>query len=134
VAEQEIPLEVQKFIAAYISSVEQLEILQLVSGTPDKWWTAEEVYAVVQSNRASVAERLDGLAAQGLAVADRTNAPVRFRYSPGSEELGRCVQGATLAYRQQRIRVIELIFSKPHDALRHFADAFKLRKQDKDNG
>lgn len=37
------------------------------------------------------------------------------------------------AYASSRARVIDLIFSKPADKLRHFSDAFKLRKEEEDD-
>jgi hypothetical protein len=36
------------------------------------------------------------------------------------------------AYAERRVNVIALIFSKPATSLRHFADAFRLRKDRSD--
>ena len=58
--------ELDAFIAEEMKSLEQLEILLLVSGNPHKWWSAATVYEVVKSNPASVAGRLSELAARGM--------------------------------------------------------------------
>jgi hypothetical protein len=37
-----------------------------------------------------------------------------------------------MAYTERRLRVIEAIFSKPSSSIKSFADAFLLRKENKD--
>ena len=52
-----------------------------------------------------------------------------YRYSPKSAELERAVTSVAQAYLLHRVRVIEMIYSKPSGMIRDFADAFKLRKE-----
>jgi hypothetical protein len=50
--------ELDAFIAAEMKSLEQLEILLLLSGNPHKFWSASTVYEVIKSSPVSVAARL----------------------------------------------------------------------------
>ena len=67
------------------------------------------------------------LVARGLA-APATDAPDAFRYAPIPPALDATLVQLAKDYAERRVTVITLIFSKPVDKLRTFADAFRLRK------
>jgi hypothetical protein len=125
VSEIGLPLEVQKFIARYIESVEKLEILLLLGKAPEKQWSVEQVYQAIQSSHSSVAQKLRNLTSEGFV--ERQDECYRFQ--PKTKELADAVGVLGAAYQTKRIKVIEAIFSKGTDELRKFADAFKLRKE-----
>lgn len=126
--ESAIPNEVQQFIAKYIRSLDQLEVLLLVGALPDREWSANEVYEVVRSNPAVVAQRLDELVKFGLL--SRAGDPPLYRYAPRTEEL--CEQVSVLSgiYKMSRHRIVELIYAgEKSDSLKGFSDAFRFKRE-----
>jgi hypothetical protein len=128
-AESELSPQVKQFIGRYIRSLDQLEVLLLVSALPDKEWTSEDVYNVVRSNPTVVTERLDYFVKSGMMSAG--GSPVRYRYQPKSPDLDMVIGELSAAYKGSRHRIVELIYSRPEpsDPLREFSDAFKLKKE-----
>jgi len=123
-----IPESVARLIAVHIRSLEQLEILLLLAGKPEQWWSIDAVYDVVRSSRGSVAERLDELRLQGvLAQAD---GKMEYRYWPQSPELADAVQSLSHLYKERRVKIVEMIYAPPPaEPLKGFADAFKFKKE-----
>jgi hypothetical protein len=128
----DLPEEVRRFITDHIDSVEQLEILLLLHQHPERSWTAESVARELRISALSADDRLKDMARSGL-LAKVQGSEVEYRYAP-SHQLGEVVAGLATAYAERRVTVINLIFSKPIDKIRTFADAFRLRRDDDDNG
>jgi hypothetical protein len=124
---ESLPAAVRDFLARHIRSVEELEVLLLVSSDPARWWTPTEVYDSVRSSRQSIGQRLEAFMASGLLTKSGDDPPT-FRYTP-EEKLRRAVDETAAAYRTWRVRVIEAIFASEVDPLKSFADAFKFRKE-----
>jgi hypothetical protein len=129
VSESEISKEVLEYIAEHINSLEQLEILLLLKDQPTREWTAEAVFTVIQSSQSSVSQRLQEFGEKGLLIQRQTGL---FQYAPKDESLAQTIHALSAAYKERRMKVIELIYRKPIDEVQSFADAFKLRK-DKPN-
>ena len=125
-AENDLTNELQHFIARYIVSIEKLETLLLLSGSPEKLWTIDEVFQKIQSSHTSVGQRLKELTAEGFLTSEGD----RFRYKPKSEDLARSTEELRGIYRTRRLKVIEAVFSKSTEQLRKFSDAFRLRKDE----
>jgi predicted transcriptional regulator len=123
--ESGLPLDVQKFIAKYIESVEKLEILLLLGNTPEKQWSAEQVDQEIKSNQSSINQKLQNLCSDGFLEYQDGH----YRFQPKSVELAQAVTALAACYQTRRIKVIEAIFSKGTDELRNFANAFRLRKE-----
>ena len=123
----QLPNEIQEFIIQHIDSLEQIEILLLLSGAPGRTWTPNEVIMQLRSSTESVQKRLETLVAHGLVVEvdPQTHA---HQYHPATPDLARAVDQLATNYRERRLKVIECIFSKPISSLRIFADAFRIRK------
>jgi len=119
--------EARSFIAEFIGSAEQLEVLLLLYGEPDRDFTAAEVSQRVYTVPASALLRLDELASSGLLTTDGASDP-RYRYAPASPGLARRVDGLSAAYRADRVGVVRLIFEQPSNSVRSLADAFRLRR------
>ena len=114
-------------MAQYIHSVEQLEILACLAESPDKSWSKSEVFKVIQSSHESVASNLRHFAHHGfLLESDGT-----FCFSTKNPELSHIALELIRTYRQRRVAVIEALYLMPPDAIRQFADAFKLRKNNR---
>ncbi len=124
---------VRRFIVDHVDSVEQLEILLLLHQHPGRTWDAEAVARELRISALSAGDRLEDQARAGL-LARVEGSPGRFRYAPGTPALDEAVSGLATAYAERRVTVINLIFSKPVDKIRTFADAFRLRKGEDDNG
>jgi hypothetical protein len=121
--------ELDKFIAAEIQSLEQLEILLLLSGNPHRWWTAESVYEVVKSSLPSVKDRLREMLTRGLLRQEAGHSGTRYQFAPDNPELWKIVSDLREAYKERSVKVVQAIYSKPPDAVQEFARAFRVRKE-----
>lgn len=128
----QLPQEIQEFIFQNIDSLEQIEVLLLLSGSPERTWTPNEVNIQLRSSAESVQKRLQSLVARGL-VAEVDSQTHAHQYRPATPTLAHAVDQLAENYRERRLKVIECIFSKPISSLRIFADAFRIRK-DQNNG
>ncbi len=126
-AESHISDEARRLIADRISSAEMLEILLMLAGAPGRGWAAEEVSRQVFTVPAAAIASLEGLVGEGLAASDGAANPT-YRFAPANPELERQVAALAAAYRQSRVAVIQLVFARPADPLRSFADAFRMRR------
>jgi predicted transcriptional regulator len=115
---------VRKLIADHIDSVEQLEVLLLLRAQRERVWTVAEINDEIKSSVSSVETRLSGLADGGLL--QRQGRTFRYQAAP---EMDATVTELARAYAERRFTVIELIFARPTDKLRAFADAFKVSKK-----
>ena len=121
--------ELEEFIAAEIQSLEQLEILLLLSRNPHRWWTSQSVYEVVKSSLASVEDRLNEMAGRGLLK--REGAGQRsFQFAPDSGESWQVVSQLRDAYKERPVKVVQAIYTKPRDGVQEFARAFQIRRKD----
>jgi len=131
VTDETIPQNVRALITDFVDSVVHLEILLLISRNPQEAFSAEAVGKKLGIRPDWAEADLGVLASRGLLEASG-EAPRVYRYAPRTEELRAAIGGLDLAYQQRRVSVINLIFAKPIDRLRDFADAFRLRKDKHD--
>lgn len=129
--EEAIKPRVKQFITDHIESVMQLEVLLLVAAQPGRVWTSNELAQELRIDEAWVDGQLRAMATSGLVSMEEASPP-RFRYDPRTAELGQAVAELAQAYADRRVTVIGMIFSKPVDKLRTFADAFRIRKDKAD--
>lgn len=115
--------DVRAFIQTHIHSVEQLEVLLLLRRERHRLFTGAEVARELRVHPASAAQRLEDLTQRRLATRDGD----RYQFGPDDPALERSTHALAAAYADARVAVIQLIFSKPNDAIRSFADAFKLK-------
>jgi hypothetical protein len=126
-AESDVEPETREFIRMHISSVELLEILLLVGGSPDKVWSVEEVHHGIQSSYDSVARNLAALSDVGFVKRDEKEQGYIFR--PKTPDLAEGVRKLAKAYRERRVRVIELVYAPAPSAASLFSKAFDFRKE-----
>ena len=120
--------QLDRFIAAEINSLEQLEILLLLSGNPHKWWTAAGVYEVIKSSVQSVQDRLNEMVDRGI-LRKETDSEVRFQFGPTNDAVWNITSELRDAYKERSVKVVQAIYSKPPDAVQEFARAFRVRKE-----
>jgi hypothetical protein len=119
----ELPADVQDFVLRYIDTVAELEGLLLAFGAPKKAWLASELGGRLYTSEPEAAAVLAALHGRGLL----TRAHESFTFGPASPELERQVAQVAAAYPRCLIPLTRLIHAKPRQALRDFADAFRLR-------
>jgi hypothetical protein len=123
----DIPDHVLAFIRERIDSIEQIEVLLLLKNNAAKEWTAEEVSRALSTQPDSAASRLADFHSQGI-VAMKVTPGKTYRYQANTL-LDATIRDLGEAYSKYPVRVISLIYAKPTDKIRTFADAFKLRKE-----
>ena len=127
--ESAIPEEVRQFVEKYIRSLDQLEVLLLVSALPDRQWSVEDVYNVVRSTPAAVSERLESLVSAGI-LSQAGQLPT-YRYQPRTEAMARAISALSATYKLSRHRIVELIYAPSStDELKGFTEAFRFKKKD----
>ena len=99
-------------------------MLLLLHRRPERAWLPAELSAELKTTPDSVAGRLSALARDGLVEGDDE----RFRFGAGPGAAA--VADVASCYATHRVAVIETIFSgdRQPDALRSFADAFRVRR------
>jgi hypothetical protein len=127
--------ELQEFIASYIGSVEQLEILLLLHANPERSWSAKEISAQFRSNLDSVSARLQGLLNNGLATRTDDGKGAVFKYHSPSESMHQRVQELSASYVQKRSTIINMIYTGKSRAgasvaVQSLADAFRIKQGD----
>ncbi len=121
----------RRLIAEHIDSVEQLEILLLLYQHPERSWSEESVARELRISPMSAGDRLKDMARAAI-LSKVQGTEGEYRYTPDAQ-MGEAVAGLAAAYSERRVTVINLIFSKPVDKIRTFADAFRLRRDDDDD-
>jgi hypothetical protein len=121
-----IPDRVVRLVGEHIHSVEQLEVLLLLRRAPEREWTASDVAVELATVPQSAADRLEDLAHRGFLA----KAAERYRYDGSDHGRDAAVGELEDAYARRRVTVIGLIFAKPSESIRTFADAFRIRKEE----
>jgi hypothetical protein len=125
-----LPEDVRLFLDAAIQSVDQLEILRLLGENPSRTWTAAELAPEIQASPEVVAQDLSALQARGLIAQEHGATGPVWRHGPHTPELDARLGRFLQLYRERPVSMIKAVYNRPPDALRSFADAFRLRKQE----
>lgn len=113
-----------QFIATNIQSVEEVEVVSLLSRSPETFWSAEAIASQLGLNQDIVSNKARELVRRGILAAGESG-PV-FRYAPSTPATRENIVALLSMYRDHRISVINAIYSANLTRLRSFADAFKL--------
>lgn len=119
-----LPDGVVEFIAEYIHSVLQLELLLLLRERGGDW-TPPDVAEELRITDESAELRMRDLQLRGLLSVGA--APESYSYRPTDPSLASRVEALALAYKNTKYTVINMIFSVPGDSARSLADAFRIR-------
>jgi hypothetical protein len=122
--------EIESFIGRNIDTVEDLEILLLLQGSPERFWAVDEVAAELRLSPAAAHSILDRLCSRNL-LDVKTTTEVMFCFRPTTDELRGGVLALAAAYRRSRLRVLAALYTSKHKRARDFADAFLIKKGDK---
>lgn len=102
----------------------------MLAENPSRAWSTGEVYRLIQSTEESIYKNLRYLSNEGFLVFEPLGA---CRFSPKSPELARQASDLLKTYRERRVTIVEAIYKLPDDPIRHFADAFRLRRDKNDS-
>jgi hypothetical protein len=127
VTDANIPTEVKRFLAEYIDSLFQLEVLLLLHAHREIEWSAERVDRELHIGSELVKKLLAALHATDL-LSVNEHPDLTYRYKPATEELDRSVNLLATTYKERRVKVTSFIYSRPLDKIRSFAEAFRVRK------
>ena len=127
----ELPDSLRAFVSEHIHSLVELEALLLLFNHRDRAWSASDIARELRIARSSPQRELDGLCARGIVQCTGGNDPV-YRFTPGNSQIEATIAQLATVYPERRVSIIGLIFSKPADKLKTFADAFRIRKDQKD--
>lgn len=119
--------EVEQFIWSYIPSVAELEILLLLRDKSPQELTVETVAQELRIAPAGAHTGLTDLANKRLVEVNRQTKNA-YQYRPANGEMDKLVGELAELYVSWRVSIIELIFAKPPDQIRAFADAFRLKR------
>jgi hypothetical protein len=125
-----IPEEIAQFITNHIDSIAQLEALLLMRREPHGPWSASSLAQRLYTGEKETVDALERLCAAGLATA-LGHTPACYCYAPVSPELGALVDRTADLYSKHLVPITNLIHSKPKTRVQEFADAFRIRKDDK---
>jgi hypothetical protein len=120
--------ELLRFIAASFPSVWALELL-LALKRESRPCTREELVRTLRASELVVATALDALVAAGLASLEDGGAV----YLPVNDEVSECMERVEQLYRSRPNFVRRSIVSGASRSATAFADAFKLRRGDRDD-
>jgi hypothetical protein len=120
--------EVRRFIERTIDSALELEVL-LQLHSYGSAITAAEVASVLRFDAHQTEATLEALVDAGAVVVGTQ--PGFYALQPGRKNRS-AVDALARAYDTHRVAVIEAIFSKPSEAVRGFAAAFRIRDDEDD--
>ena len=112
------------FIRECIDRLETLDALLLLQSTPGRTWTVRQLSDEMRSSPLAVENTVGALLSHGL-LAEENDA---FVFRPRNEQLQEMTSRLAACYREKRTAVITAIFSRPNEAVRSFAEAFRLKK------
>lgn len=121
------------FIILNIDSVGQIEVLRLLVLHPDRPWTGAEVAQELRSNDTSATKHLNDLCGKGLISLEmHASGKQAYVFRPHVDKRTALAAELVRVYATYHLRIIHLVYNKPIERLRGFADAFKIRKEPSD--
>jgi predicted transcriptional regulator len=125
--------KLKAFIASNISTLEDLEMLLLLHAQPDREWDVTEISHELSVDPIALLARIQEFVTKGL-VSHKSGASKfsNYQFAPSSEDIRTNVDALAAAYKSSRIQLIDYVVSPFRDDLLKFANAFKLKKDDKD--
>ncbi|MES2304274.1 MAG: hypothetical protein V4558_02160 [Gemmatimonadota bacterium] len=121
--------DVRSLLRSCVPSTDALEVFILLSSSPDRVWSLQEVRAAMQGTtvaQPTVVGFLDALRSCGLAVGDPATG---FQYLPSTPELAIAAEHIVRAYNERPVTLIRTIYAiADAKALDTFANAFRIRK------
>ena len=122
--------EVIEFATAHLRALEDLQVLLTCLDARDRWWDAAGMARQLGIGVSVARRALDHLA-RGNLLDIRITGDVRYQFKPGNDGLEAAALACAAAYRADPIAVVHLVGDAPRRSVRDFADAFKIRGDDR---
>lgn len=133
-----LPQEVESLLGAHVESYEQLAVLLLVQSEPDRQWSAEDLAHNLRIALSIAAESAMDLCSRGLVrVAGRKPSP-HYQYA-ATGSIASAVSQLAVEYARNPLGVVKALSANAirrvrTSALRAFADAFVVKRKERDDG
>ncbi len=127
---RDLPPLVRAFMSDHITTLDELQLLITCVYSEDRWWDATAVARELGVSAVAARHALDHLASRNL-LDIRITGDVRYRFHPGTDELRDAALVVAETYRANPAGVINLVAGAPRRSIRDFADAFRIRKDDR---
>lgn len=124
----DISEDVRQFVLRHIDSIELLSVLLLLQAHPKREWTTQSLENTIRSSPIAIGKRLNDLYSRGILLKSYPNED-RHIYTPKTEEIGRIIAELAICNKLYPYRVIDLIYERPTEALRSFAEAFRIGRK-----
>lgn len=125
-----LPSDVIKFIDENIESIDQLEILRILSEDRQREWREAELASEVQAKVPAVHTAISAMQSRGLLAVTTDGLGIACRCGPQTPELEALVNRLLQVYKERPVTMIKVVYERAKDPLRAFADAFRIRKED----
>ena len=125
-----LPEDVRRFVDEYVESLDQLEILRVLSEDPGREWSAAEVATEIHAEPSAVAASLAALGGRGLLTLSARGVDSVARHGARTPELEDRVSRVLNFYLERPVTMIKYVYARANERLRAFSDAFRLRKED----
>jgi len=110
--EEALPEEIVKFLDANIESVEQLEVLRLLSVNRGRAWRVAELARQVQTPPHSMARHLAALESRALLTVRREGEPAYLHGSP-TPQIAQLLNDLLRCYNERPVSMIKRIYARP---------------------
>ncbi len=124
------PEDVTNFMYENVESIDQLEILRILSEDPEKEWDFTALANEVQAAPQTIRAHLTAMQARGLLMTTTRGADLTCRYGVSSRKLEDGVGHLLQMYKKRPVTMIKMLYQRAKDPLRAFANAFRIRKED----
>lgn len=128
-----LPADVLDLIARHLDSMEQVQALLILRREPSRHWRVDEIADEVRASPEKVAVDLAILHRNQL-VSVEPGEPKSYRYSPATAALQTTVDNLEIAYNTRPVTLVKALYDRPARSIQSFADAFRLRKPDTEEG
>lgn len=109
-----------------------LELLLLLKRYQDRAWAPSELARELYTSPSSVEQNLRSFINAKLVIQEPGQHSDVPSYRYWSDDWDAQVIGLVDAYKNYRVRVIDMIFSAKSDTLKDFSDAFRLKRPEED--
>jgi DNA-binding IclR family transcriptional regulator len=124
---ESLPPAIRNFAAAYLPSLEALEVLTLCVSQRDRWHDASAVARTLGIPRSTAREALDQLACSNL-LDIRITGDLRYRFRPGTSALEAQAVAFVGAYRRTPLQVLELMAGDVGQTARDVSGSNRTRR------
>jgi hypothetical protein len=118
-----------RFIARYIGSVEDLNVLITCIREPDRRWDSLAIGSELGISEEAALRTFERLARHNLLDVRVTEA-VRYRFAPATQDVEQRARAFADAYWTNPLAVTQHVASVARRDIRDFADAFRIRRDD----